>query len=135
MVTPVAVLFHAEEVHVPPADDDDEIYVVAFGVSPQTAPPEGLCLQIQRDEDEEVRDGPQTLTGPCLVLDPGQRCHYQGVTDVRVGPGSVLIGLTAEAARTLEVPDDFAITYDPRTVDEETLRAGLARALAPLPIG
>jgi hypothetical protein len=135
LVTPVEVLFRAEEVYVPPEDDADEIYVVAFSVSPQTAPPEGLCLQIQRDEDEEVQDGPQTLTGPCLVLDPGQRCHYQGVTDVRVGPGSVLIGLTAEAARALEVPDEFAITYAPQTIDEETLRAALTRALTPLHVG
>ncbi|MBA9007675.1 hypothetical protein [Thermomonospora cellulosilytica] len=135
MVTPVEVLFHAEEVHVPPEGDDDEIYVVAFGVSAETAPPEGLCLQIQRDEEEEVEDGPETLTGPCLVLDPGQRCHYQGVTDVRVNPGGVLIGLTPEAARALEVPEHFAITYDPRTVDSAALRAGLARALSPLPIG
>jgi hypothetical protein len=57
------------------------------------------------------------------------------VTEVRVNPGGVLIRLTREAADALEVPDEFAIIYDPQLVEEETLRAGLARALAPLPIG
>lgn len=89
----------------------------------------GQSLHFQLPLEFDERDAALGLDNYCVVVDPGQRTCYGGISGWTVAPGLLTMNFDAAAASALDLPQQLRVGLDPTEL--EAVVGHLTRILAP----